>query len=375
MKKQQIDQLKKIPLFSTVGDDELELIADSLTTEVIPKGTQIIREGDEGDSFYVIKEGTVKVCARIEGENEEIILTRLKAGDHFGEMALISGEPRSASIYATTDVVLWKLEKNVFDDLILQNPGITLTLTHLLTQRLKSANIARKETEAFYHKRFMPGGSLAEMGVIQLLKYAEENSLSGKIVIFSDGEEAAFVYKKGILEHVLFKELEEDEALDIILNWTEGHFRVEPESLQPTVTVENVATADAPREITPEKTHDYFQRYLEIHLRGFVHFAGPKITQRALNYAYHTHSRYFSNISKVKLMTHPEILIEIEKGDWQEKDTLMLAIILREVVGLIERELVGFEFWSPLSGDAETDTYLSHLQFFEFFEQAMDFIH
>ncbi len=374
MKKQRIEQLKKIPLFSSVGDDELELIADRLTTEVISKGTRIIREGDEGSSFYIIKEGTVKVCARIEGENEEIILTRLKAGDHFGEMALISGEPRSASIYATTDVVLWKLEKDVFDDLILQNPGITLTLTHLLTQRLKSANIARKETEAFYHKRFMPGGSLSEMGVIQLLKYAEENSLSGKIVIFSEGEEAAFVYKKGILEHVLFKELEEDEALDIILDWTEGHFRVEPESLQPTVTMENVA-ADEPGEVTPEKTLKNFHRYLEIKLKSFVHFAGPKITQRALNYAYHTHSLYFDNISKVKLRTHPEILIEIENGEWLEKDTLMLAIILREVVGLIERELVGFEFWSPLSGDAELDAYLSHIQFFDFFEQAMDFIH
>ncbi|HED10115.1 MAG TPA: cyclic nucleotide-binding domain-containing protein [Caldithrix abyssi] len=374
MKKQRIDQLRKIPLFSTVGDDELELIAESLTTEVISSGTRIIKEGDEGNSFYIIKEGTVKVCAQIEGENEEIILTRLKAGDHFGEMALISGEPRSASIYATTDVVLWKLEKDVFDDLILQNPGITLTLTHLLTQRLKSANIARKETEAFYHKRFMPGGSLKEMGVIQLLKYAEENSLSGKIVIFNDGEEAGFVYKKGILEHVLFKDLEEDEALDIILDWTEGHFRVEPESLQPTVTVENVV-ADAPKEVTAEKTQKYFYRYLEIKLKDFVHFAGPKITQRALNYAYHTHSSYFDNISKIQLRTHPEIHIEIEKGEWLEKDTLMLAIILREVVGLIERELVGFEFWTPLSGEAETDAYLSHLQFFDFFEQAMDFIH
>ena len=67
MKKQRIDQLRKIPLFSTVGDDELELIAESLTTEVISSGTRIIKEGDEGNSFYIIKEGTVKVCAQIEG--------------------------------------------------------------------------------------------------------------------------------------------------------------------------------------------------------------------------------------------------------------------------------------------------------------------
>ncbi|HHM01501.1 MAG TPA: cyclic nucleotide-binding domain-containing protein [Caldithrix abyssi] len=372
MKKQRIDQLKKIPLFSKVGDDELELIADSLATEVIGAGTQIIREGDEGNSFYIIKEGTVKVCARIEDENEEIILTRLKTGDHFGEMALISGEPRSASIYATTDVVLWKLDKKVFDDLILHNPGITLTLTHLLTQRLKSANIARKETEAFYHKRFMPGGTLNDLGVIQLLKYAEENSLSGKIMIFSGEEEAAFIYKKGILEHVRYKDLEEDDALDKILDWTEGTFRVEPESLQPTVTTETIA-AEPPGDVTAEKTHKAFKRYLELKLRAFIHFAGPKITQRAINYAYHTHSAYFKNISRVSIQTHPEYKINIGEGPWPEKDILMMAIILREVVSLIEREMVGFEFWSPLCGEAETDAYLSHLQFFDYFEQAMDF--
>ncbi len=161
MYKTSLEQLKNIPLFSFVSDEDLELIAEKLELRSFPANTQLIEEGDPGDCLYLIKTGRVKVFAKHEDLKQEIILSYLDAGDHFGEMSLISGEPRSASVVSVTDIEVWELSRSVFDSLIMNNPNITLTLTHLLTQRLKEANIARKESEEYYEKKFMPHGNLS----------------------------------------------------------------------------------------------------------------------------------------------------------------------------------------------------------------------
>ncbi|RMH64836.1 MAG: DUF4388 domain-containing protein [Calditrichaeota bacterium] len=377
MKYQSLDQLRNIPLFSDVGDEDLELIADALIFETYPAGTRIIREGAPGDAFYIIRDGSVMVSAYMENEDDEIVLTHLKAGDHFGEMALISGEPRSASVTAISDLQVWKLEKATFDELILHNPSITLTLTHLLTQRLKTANLARKETEAFYHKRFMPGGSLRDVSPLQLLQYAENNSLTGHIHLTRGDEKAEFLFKKGILEHVTYNDLAEDDALDVLLDWDEGHYRIEPESLDPT-DGNGTGTAEAkPEETETPNTrppYDMVRDFLETVFKGFVHFAGPRHTQRALNHAYHTYGDYFKNLQKIRIQTHPRLSVRIAEEKWTDKDTLMAAVMLRDVTSLVERELVGFEFWSPQSGNPELDAFMQSIQFFDYYEQATDFL-
>ncbi len=375
MRTRTLQQLRRIPLFSNVSDEDLELIADALSFETYPAGSRIITEGDAGDAFYIIHDGSVMVSAFIENEDDEIVLTHLKAGDHFGEMALISGEPRSASVTAISDVQVWKLSRETFDELILHNPSITLTLTHLLTQRLKTANLARKETEAFYHKRFMPGGSLNDVSPLQLLQYAENNSLTGHIFLSKGDEQAVFLFRKGILEHVKFKDQAEDDALDILLGWDEGHYRVEPEGLNP-AGVENkkVEKTDTGKENAEVPAFEWLRRYLEIIFKGFIHFAGPRHTQRALNHAYHTYSAFFKNIIKIRIQAHPQLAVEVDDDKWTDKDTLMAAVLLRDVAAMVERELVGVEFWSPRSGDKDIDDFMASLQFFEYFDQAVDFL-
>ena len=208
MYKTSIEQLKNIPLFTFVEDDELALIADKLDLKTFPANTLIIKEGDAGNCLYLIKSGKVKVYAQHEDLEQEIVLSYLESGDHFGEMALISGDPRSASVLSVTEVEAWELNREVFDTLIVNNPSITLTLTHLLTQRLKESNIARKATEEYYEQKFTPRGDLKDTDVINLLKYAEENSLSGTIIFSKGKEEANFHYAKGQLVKLEFEDKE-----------------------------------------------------------------------------------------------------------------------------------------------------------------------
>lgn len=376
MYKTSIEQLKNIPLFTFVEDDELALIADKLDLKTFPANTLIIKEGDAGNCLYLIKSGKVKVYAQHEDLEQEIVLSYLESGDHFGEMALISGDPRSASVLSVTEVEAWELNREVFDTLIVNNPSITLTLTHLLTQRLKESNIARKATEEYYEQKFTPRGDLKDTDVINLLKYAEENSLSGTIIFSKGKEEANFHYAKGQLVKLEFEDKEEDEAMDIILEWHEGVYKIEPSIVKP----ENKAVEDEPvkEEIAPAKEKQdetaIIRTYLEEKLSDFVHFAGAKITQRALNRSYHNFEQYFDNINQIKISVLPEISIELKTDKWSDKLTLLLAVLIRDIIEAFDRDVIGMMFWSPRSTNDNINMALEELQYFEYYEQSMDLV-
>ncbi len=77
-----------------------------------PRGTVLVREGDPGDSLCIIVEGVVDIL------KDDHVVAQLKAGDYFGELSLIDGEPRSATVVAVEDVVLLTLSSSAFDSLL-----------------------------------------------------------------------------------------------------------------------------------------------------------------------------------------------------------------------------------------------------------------
>ena len=98
-------QLKRIPIFEGVPDDELRVITTFATTEEVPEGTAIVKEGDFANHFMAIEEGT----ARVLRDGQEV--GQLGPGDIFGEMGLLEKEKRSATIEATSRVKLIKIER------------------------------------------------------------------------------------------------------------------------------------------------------------------------------------------------------------------------------------------------------------------------
>jgi CRP-like cAMP-binding protein len=98
-------QLKRIPIFEDVPDEDLRVITTFATTDEVGEGTVIVREGDFANHFMAIEEGTAEVRRGDEKVGE------LGPGDIFGEMGLLEKEKRSASVIATSRVRLIKIER------------------------------------------------------------------------------------------------------------------------------------------------------------------------------------------------------------------------------------------------------------------------
>jgi hypothetical protein len=105
---ERIELLGGIPMFAPLGPPTVERLASQLVELREPAGTTLIREGEPGDRFYVLAEGVVDVYA--EGRR----LSTLERGDHFGEIALLRDVPRTATVIARTDVLLYALERGEF---------------------------------------------------------------------------------------------------------------------------------------------------------------------------------------------------------------------------------------------------------------------
>lgn len=124
-----IEILKNIPFFSGLSDEDLQQIVEKIKLEYFPADHVVFSEGDPGDMMYVIKRGEVQVI------RNNAILAVLKDGQFFGEMALVSDEPRNASIKTVTDVEALTLAKEDFKRLLETNSSIASIVSYEVVKR------------------------------------------------------------------------------------------------------------------------------------------------------------------------------------------------------------------------------------------------
>lgn len=117
-------RLKESTIFRDVPREKLDEITRAIRNVVFPGNTVVIREGDPGDSFFIISSGKVRVFRRL-GEDMETDLAILGPGDSFGEMALLTGEPRSAYIETLEETHLMVLSKDQFDRILRDCPDVS----------------------------------------------------------------------------------------------------------------------------------------------------------------------------------------------------------------------------------------------------------
>ena len=120
-----VQKMYRSPTFRHLPAANIEQLLDSLEPIRVNAGDTIIRQGDVGDYFYMLNEGTALVTRATgvtEGEDESIELTELSAGSGFGEAALLSDKPRNASVSMVTDGVLLRLAKSDFVRLLNEPP-------------------------------------------------------------------------------------------------------------------------------------------------------------------------------------------------------------------------------------------------------------
>ncbi len=134
-----INFLKLVPLFASLNDDELDVIVRLSSKVKYPKNKIFFIVIDERSELYIILKGSIKVSKISEG-GEEMILAILKEGDFFGDMSLLDGKPRSATVTSNEDSILMLISGKSFEKVIEKHPRIALKLLRELTLRLRKAD-------------------------------------------------------------------------------------------------------------------------------------------------------------------------------------------------------------------------------------------
>lgn len=143
MEATRIAMLQRMPLFGGIRDDVLGFLLDGCRERDVPGGVFFFREGDAGESMYVLEAGRVEVRKRAYDE-EDLLLATLGAGDCIGEMSLIDLSPRSASVRAVEDCLAFEISSaNLFalyEHDLEQFALIQMNLARELSRRLRVAD-------------------------------------------------------------------------------------------------------------------------------------------------------------------------------------------------------------------------------------------
>ncbi len=133
---------RRVPLFEGVSRTAMGLLMDKVRLRTFAAGAVIIKEGEPGDSLYLIRNGVVKVSKRMEGR--ERVLAYLRDGTYFGEVALLRNEPRNATITALTKVEVAQMMRDEFQALLREQPALLPKVQEAMHQQEQS----RAELEA-----------------------------------------------------------------------------------------------------------------------------------------------------------------------------------------------------------------------------------
>ncbi len=138
-----LDFPKYVPLFENLDDETLLKISKLGKKRSFARDSVVLMEHETGHALFVIVNGKVKV-SRESDDGREVILTYLNPNDFFGEMALIDGLARSATVTAIEDTELFIIERADFLDLLYDHPEVSISLLQELTKRLRAADMKIK---------------------------------------------------------------------------------------------------------------------------------------------------------------------------------------------------------------------------------------
>jgi CRP-like cAMP-binding protein len=136
---EEVTFLRNVPIFNELSDQELEKIAGLGVRKKYKKGSIILLEEETGAALFVIITGKVKIV-RMDDDGREVILSILGASDFFGEMAILDGLTRSASVVATSKSELFMIHRRDFLKLLNDYPLVAIALLRELTGRLRKAD-------------------------------------------------------------------------------------------------------------------------------------------------------------------------------------------------------------------------------------------
>ena len=158
--------LDTVDFFAELAEADLQVLARRAHFQLYAAGEKVCVQGNPGDSFYIIKAGRLEVSAR-DSEGEVFLSLELKPGQYFGEMALLTGEPRSATVSSKTDSELIRFGKEDLRHILRSNPQVEEIISKVLAQRQLQTQQARVEAQEERISRALAAGDQGD-GVEQL---------------------------------------------------------------------------------------------------------------------------------------------------------------------------------------------------------------
>lgn len=149
------ERLNRVSIFGPLSDEEIERLANVSTSRVYAPGEAIVSQGQEGNSMYVIIRGTAKV--QIPEKSYQKTIGTLKENDFFGEMSLLTGEPRSANVIAHEETEVMRIDKEGLKPIFEANPELVHSVSELVEERREllrvQAEAAAQEGESSRTKK------------------------------------------------------------------------------------------------------------------------------------------------------------------------------------------------------------------------------
>ncbi len=138
--------LSKVDFLAPLKAEEVRGLAAELRHHIYARGERVFVQGEEGHTFFIIWSGHVCVRVRKDG-GEEVEVAKLERGNYFGEMSLLTGEPRMATVVAMDDCDLLELDRSSFSDLLTMNPDVAETISKIIAHRAAATKVMVDESE------------------------------------------------------------------------------------------------------------------------------------------------------------------------------------------------------------------------------------
>ena len=139
---------RSVPFLKAIDRDAVCPLLNSMTFRFVAAGTRFITQGHDGDNCYIVQSGRCQVL--IEKSGEAHVISRIGPKEFIGEMALLTGENRSAHVVAETDMHLWAIHRDLFQNLIETDPKVGTFLTEIMAARFATRKLTADRTIGKY---------------------------------------------------------------------------------------------------------------------------------------------------------------------------------------------------------------------------------
>ena len=231
-------ELRQVPLLADLSEEDLEQLYSMAETVSIPAGELVLREGDPGDSLFVVLDGQLEVTKR-QGR-QDVLLAVYKPGQFFGEMALLEQAPRSASVRTLRESRLLVISQAAFQTLLSCSASAPLKILHIVTSRLRSTESMLIQNEkmaglgtlaaGLAHELNNPAAAIRRSAAQLRDALAERERLAAQLSTLASDKnqkEALAALQADATEHTntvsLYDPIALSEQEDLLQDWLEDH--------------------------------------------------------------------------------------------------------------------------------------------------------